>query len=89
MQKWLDTFGYPETLESLVEGVKGAGQARGYEDQVSAANPAGSHDQYHGVGPAQHAGRSEEQRTGAARMYSTFTQRAIEKAPDGTPYSEW
>ncbi len=52
----MDTFGYPKSLEVLVEGVKMSG--RWTRKSVSAANSQGPVHELHRLGQAQHAGRS-------------------------------
>ena len=72
----LGTDGYPETLDQLVDGVKLLQDRRWQEDQVSAADSAGSDDEFAGLGPAQRCRTIRSRTAGAGRTFLTCIARA-------------
>ena len=64
----LDTYGYPESLDVLVEGVKMSGTVD-VKKRYLRRLPAGSVHQHARVGQAQHAGRPDLLKLGRAKRF--------------------
>ena len=83
----VDTFGYPKTLESLVEGVKGAGNAADTKVKFLRRIPMDpfTHSREWGM----HSMQDDPQSPGwgGQNVFDVFTK-STEKDADGTPYSE-
>jgi general secretion pathway protein G len=84
----IDTFGYPKTLESLVEGVKGAGQGADTKIKFLRRIPMDpiTHSRDWGLRSMQDDPSSTG--WGGQNVFDVYTK-SQEKARDGTPYSEW
>ncbi|MDE3197717.1 MAG: type II secretion system protein [Acidobacteriota bacterium] len=84
----VDTFGYPKTLESLVEGVKGAGQAADTKLKFLRRIPVDpfTHSRDWGVRSMQDDPKSTG--WGGQNVFDVYTK-TDQKAADGTPYAEW
>src|SRR4051812_27549868 len=87
IQQKQEAFGYPETLDALVEGVKGAGQV---ETKIKFLRRIPI-DPF--TGKREWALRSVQDDPGAAswggqNVFDVYSK-TLEKAPDGKPYAEW
>ncbi len=85
-----DAFGYPENLESLVEGVQGAGGLGATETKLKflrrvPRDPMTNSTDW-GVRSMQDDPKSSG--GGGQNVFDVHTK-SDQKAPDGTPYSEW
>lgn len=87
-QEGVDTFNYPKTLESMVEGVKGAGQAADTKVKFLRRIPMDpmTHTREWGLRSMQDDPKS--QGWGGQNIFDVYSK-STEKAADGTPYSEW
>jgi general secretion pathway protein G len=84
----IDTFGYPKTLESLVDGVKGTGQAADTKLKFLRRIPVDplTHAREWGIRSMQDDPKSTG--WGGQNVFDVYTK-SSEKAADGTPYAEW
>ena len=82
-----DSDNYPEKLEQLVEGVKATGVS-GQEDQISAAHPERSDDEFLRLGLRSTRDDPKAMSWGGQNVFDVYTK-STDKARDGTPYSEW
>jgi len=86
-QTKLDTYGYPESLDVLVDGVKMAGTVdtkKRYLRRIP-KDPFTDKREW-GVRSMQDDPTSSS--WGGQNVFDVYTK-STEKAPDGTPYSEW
>lgn len=84
----VDTFNYPKTLDALVEGVKGSGQAADTKVKFLRRIPLDpmTHTREWGLRSMQDDPKS--QGWGGQNVFDVYSK-STEKASDGTPYSEW
>jgi general secretion pathway protein G len=87
IQQKQEAFGYPETLESLVEGVKGAGQVE-MKIKFLRRIPI---DPFTGKREWGLRSVQDDPATGSWGGQNVFDvySKTLEKAPDGKPYAEW
>ncbi len=87
-QEGVDTFNYPKTLQSLVDGVKGAGATadvkvkflrRIPKDPMTNSYEWGMHSMQDDPGGSGWGGQN---------VFNVYTK-SLDKAADGTPYAEW
>jgi len=83
-----DTFGYPKTLQSLVDGVKGAGQGADTKIKFLRRIPLDpmTNTREWGVRSMQDDPKSTG--WGGQNVFNVYTK-SNDKAADGTPYAEW
>ncbi len=83
-----DGFGYPESLDALVDGVKGSGQAADTKLKFLRRIPMDpfTHTREWGVRSMQDDPKSTG--WGGQNVFDIYTK-SDEKAADGTPYAEW
>ncbi|MDQ6707143.1 MAG: type II secretion system GspH family protein [Acidobacteriota bacterium] len=84
----LESNGYPETLESLVEGVKGAGQQADTKVKFLRHIPKDPFTNSKDWGKRSMQDDPKSSGWGGQNVFDVFTK-SNEKAADGTPYSEW
>lgn len=84
----VDTFNYPKTLESLVEGVKGAGQAADTKLKFLRRIPLDPMTKTREWGVRSMQDDPKSQGWGGQNVFEVYTK-SSEKAADGTPYSDW
>lgn len=83
-----DAFGYPESLKALVEGVKGSGQAADTKLKFLRRIPLDpmTNSAEWGVRSMQDDPTSLS--WGGQNVFDVYSK-SLDKAADGTPYSEW
>lgn len=86
-QEKLDTHGYPETLEILVEGVKAQGQVEG-KIRFLRRIPKDPFTNSTDWGKRSVQDDPKSTAWGGQNLFDVFSK-TTEKAPDGTPYSDW
>jgi general secretion pathway protein G len=84
----VDTFGYPKTLESLVEGVKGAGQAADTKLKFLRRIPIDPFTRAREWGVRSMQDDPKSTGWGGQNVFDVYTKSG-DKAADGTPYAEW
>lgn len=84
----IDTFGYPKTLESMVEGVKGTGQAADTKLKFLRRIPMDPFTRTRDWGLRSMQDDPKSTGWGGQNVFDIYTK-SSEKAADGTPYSEW
>jgi general secretion pathway protein G len=84
----VDTYNYPKTLEALVEGVKGAGQAADTKIKFLRRLPMDPMTKTRDWGVRSMQDDPKSQGWGGQNVFDVYTK-STEKAADGTPYSEW
>src|SRR5947208_204502 len=84
----VDTFNYPKTLEALVEGVKGAGQAADTKVKFLRRVPLDPLTRSREWGVRSMQDDPKSQGSGGQNVFDVYTK-SSDKASDGTPYSEW
>ena len=84
----IDTFGYPKTLVSLVEGVKGAGQGADTKLKFLRRIPLDPMTRTHEWGIRSMQDDPKSNGWGGQNVFDIYTK-SDQKAADGTPYSEW
>lgn len=84
----IDTFGYPKTLESLVEGVKGTGQAADTKVKFLRRIPLDPFTKTREWGIRSMQDDPKSQGWGGQNVFDVYTK-SSEKAGDGTPYADW
>jgi len=84
----IDTFGYPKTLESLVEGVKGTGQAADTKLKFLRRIPVDPMTRTREWGIRSMQDDPKSTGWGGQNVFDVYTK-STEKAADGTPYAEW
>lgn len=83
-----DSFGYPESLTALVEGVKGSGQAADTKLKFLRRIPLDpmTNSQDWGLRSMQDDPKSTG--WGGQNVFNVYTK-SEDKAADGTPYADW
>jgi general secretion pathway protein G len=84
----VDTFNYPKTLEAMVEGVKGAGQAADTKVKFLRRIPIDPMTRGREWGVRSMQDDPKSQGWGGQNVFDVYTK-STDKASDGTPYSEW
>lgn len=84
----VDTFNYPKTLDYLVEGVKGAGQAADTKIKFLRRLPLDPMTNTREWGVRSMQDDPTSQSWGGQNVFDIYSK-STEKAADGTPYSEW
>ncbi len=84
----LDTYGYPETLQALVDGVKGSGQAADTKLKFLRRIPMDplTHSTDWGVRSMQDDPKAFS--WGGQNVFDVYTK-SNDKGTDGKPYAEW
>jgi general secretion pathway protein G len=83
-----DTFGYPKTLESLVEGVKGAGQGADTKVKFLRRIPLDPMTKTREWGVRSMQDDPKSAGWGGQNVFDVYTK-STEKDAAGTPYAEW
>lgn len=83
-----DTYGYPESLKALVEGVKGSGQAADTKLKFLRRIPVDPMTNTQDWGVRSMQDDPTNTSWGGQNVFDVYTK-STEKAADGTPYSEW
>ena len=84
----IDTFNYPKSLEVLVEGVKGTGQAADTKIKFLRRIPLDPMTRTREWGVRSMQDDPKSAGSGGQNVFDVYTK-SYEKAADGTPYSEW
>src|SRR5947209_3811876 len=84
----VDTFNYPKTLESMVDGVKGAGQAADTKLKFLRRIPLDPFTKAREWGLRSMQDDPKSQSWGGQNVFDVYSK-STERAADGTPYSEW
>lgn len=84
----IESNGYPETLESLVEGVKGAGPQADTKVKFLRHIPKDPFTNSTDWGKRSMQDDPKSSGWGGQNVFDVYTK-SNEKAADGTPYSEW
>ena len=84
----IDTFGYPKTLESMVDGVKGAGQ--GADTKIKFLRRIPMDPMTRTREWALHSMQDDPKSTGwgGQNVFDVYSK-STEKAADGTAYADW
>lgn len=88
IEKKLGTDGYPESLEQLVEGVKLLQSADGKKIKFLRRIPRDPMTNSFDWGKRSTQDDTDSKSWGGQNVFSVYTK-SMEKARDGTPYSEW
>jgi general secretion pathway protein G len=83
-----DTFGYPKTLESLAEGVKGAGQGADTKIKFLRRIPLDPMTNTREWGLRSMQDDPKSTGWGGQNVFDVYTK-STDKDSSGTPYSEW
>ncbi len=84
----IDTFGYPKTLESLVEGVKGTGQGADTKIKFLRRIPRDPITKSTDWGLRSMQDDPKSNGWGGQNVFDVYTK-SSEKAADGSSYSDW
>jgi general secretion pathway protein G len=84
----LDTYGYPETLDALVDGVKGSGQAADTKLKFLRRIPIDPMTNTREWGMRSMQDDPTSMSWGGQNVFDVYTK-SMDKAADGTPYSQW
>jgi general secretion pathway protein G len=84
----LDSYGYPETLDALVDGVKGSGQSADTKIKFLRRIPLDPMTNTREWGLRSMQDDPKSTGWGGQNVFSVYTK-SNDKAADGTPYSEW
>lgn len=84
----VDTFNYPKTLDSLVEGVKGAGQAADTKVKFLRRIPLDPMTNTREWGVRSMQDDPTSRSWGGQNVFDVYSK-SPEKGSDGTPYAEW
>lgn len=88
MEKKMGTECYPESLDQLVEGVKLANDASGKKIRFLRRLPRDPFTNSTDWGMRSTQDDPKSNGWGGQNVFDVYTK-TMEKAPDGTPYSEW
>ena len=83
-----DTYGYPESLDALVDGVKGSGNAADTKLKFLRRIPLDPMTNTRDWGLRSMQDDPMSTSWGGQNVFDVYTK-SMDKAPDGTPYSEW
>jgi general secretion pathway protein G len=84
----IDTFGYPKTLDALVDGVKGTGQGADTKIKFLRRIPLDPFTNTREWGVRSMQDDPKSNGWGGQNVFDIYTK-SSEKAADGTPYAEW
>ena len=84
----LDSYGYPESLQALVDGVKGSGQAADTKLKFLRRVPYDPMTRTREWGVRSMQDDPKSTGWGGQNVFDVYTK-SDEKAADGTPYAEW
>lgn len=84
----VDAFGYPESLQALVDGVKGTGAAADTKIKFLRRIPRDPMTNSTEWGYRSMQDDPKSSGWGGQNVFDVHTK-SDDKAPDGTPYSEW
>lgn len=84
----LDSFGYPESLQALVDGVKGSGQAADTKLKFLRRIPIDPMTQSTDWGVRSMQDDPTAFSWGGQNVFDVYTK-STDKGSDGKPYSEW
>ncbi len=84
----LDSYGYPESLEALVDGVKGSGQAADTKLKFLRRIPLDPMTNSRDWGLRSMQDDPKSTGWGGQNVFNVYTK-SNDKAADGTPYAEW
>jgi general secretion pathway protein G len=84
----IDTYGYPETLDALVDGVKGSGQSADTKLKFLRRIPIDPMTNTRECGLRSMQDDPKSTGWGGQNVFSVYTK-SNDKAADGTPYAEW
>ena len=83
-----DSYGYPESLEALVDGVKGSGNAADTKLKFLRRIPLDPMTNTREWGLRSMQDDPTSTSWGGQNVFDVYTK-SMDKAADGTPYSEW
>ena len=83
-----DSFGYPESLQALVDGVKGSGQAADTKIKFLRRIPIDPMTNSRDWGVRSMQDDPTSTGWGGQNVFAVYTK-SMDKAADGTPYAEW
>jgi general secretion pathway protein G len=83
-----DSYGYPESLQALVDGVKGSGQAADTKIKFLRRIPIDPMTNSREWGMRSMQDDPMSTSWGGQNVFAVYTK-SMDKAADGTPYSEW
>ncbi len=83
-----DSYGYPESLQALVDGVKGSGQAADTKIKFLRRIPIDPMTNTRDWGLRSMQDDPMSTGWGGQNVFAVYTK-SMDKAADGTPYSEW
>ncbi|MGA2711769.1 MAG: type II secretion system protein [Bryobacteraceae bacterium] len=83
-----DSYGYPESLDALVEGVKGSGQAADTKLKFLRRIPLDPMTNTREWGLRSMQDDPKSITWGGQNVFNVYTKTS-DKAADGTPYAEW
>lgn len=83
-----DSYGYPESLTALVEGVKGSGQAADTKLKFLRRIPYDPMTKSRDWGLRSMQDTPDTTGWGGQNVFDVYTK-SSDKAADGTPYAEW
>jgi general secretion pathway protein G len=84
----LDSYGYPESLQALVDGVKGSGQAADTKLKFLRRIPLDPMTNTRDWGVRSMQDDPTSNSWGGQNVFDVYTK-SMDKAADGTPYSDW
>jgi len=83
-----DSYGYPETLQALVDGVKGSGQAADTKLKFLRRIPIDPMTNSRDWGVRSMQDDPKSTGWGGQNVFNVYTK-SDDKAADGTPYADW
>ena len=84
----MDSYGYPESLQALVDGVKGSGNAADTKLKFLRRIPRDPMTNSYEWGVRSMQDDPKSTGWGGQNVFDVYTK-SQDKAPDGTPYAEW
>ncbi len=84
----IDTFNYPKTLQSMVDGVKGAGTTADVKVKFLRRIPLDPMTNSYEWGMRSMQDDPKTTGWGGQNVFDVYTK-SLDKAADGTPYAEW
>ncbi len=84
----MDSYGYPESLDAMVEGVKGSGQAADTKLKFLRRIPYDPMTKSRDWGVRSMQDTPDSTGWGGQNVFDVYTK-SSDKAADGTPYAEW
>jgi len=84
----IDSYCYPDSLDMLVQGVKLANDPKGTKIRFLRRIPRDPFTKSTDWGVRSNQDDPTTQGSGGQNVFDVFSK-TMEKAPDGTPYSEW